>query len=1108
MTRKQSVSFMEDEQPPTSKGTWTYQEAVSPVLASNVTDDVFVTSGITSEMILQSQRNNESMRHLYSAVFTKENIQRLGFRSLMKQMRAKIGSTAPLPTCEIRMRAVDYTAAIKKTDSNIQTLTSVMNVPLGTKPHKKFILRDIHAIFKPGTMTLVLGPPGCGKTTLLKHLAGILHVKGKEELLGSVTYNGCKPDQVDLGSLAAYVQQMDNHFSTLTVKETFEFAHKCLVGIVDPNDPLAINEEHMVDILISVFGLTECADTIIGDDMVRGVSGGQKRRVTVGEMMTGRATTLLLDEFSNGLDASTTYDIAKAVRTMAEVLEKTVVMTMLQPPPEVYDLFDNILVLNKGEIVYNGPRTDLPSYFESIGYVCPPRKDIADFVQEVTTNFGARYISPTALSKRPITAAEFAARFRESSIAASLMRELTEPDKYSWNQLKASSSQVALGYSDCLRVVLGRTWKASIRDARFNRSRLAQALVLGTIVGTVFLDIGRNQDPLQESKVVPIKVSLFFLAIMFQALATLSAIEAGIARRAVLYKQSAFHFFHISTYSISEAIMELLWTIPQVLLFSATSYFGVGLHNSAGSFLTYVVVLYLSAITYAQFFKFFTSISPDAVLAKVLSMFGFFLHIVFSGYILPEARIPSAWIWLFWFNPLAWALRALTQNEFLAATPLFDTKLPVTKLPNGTVITARLGDVALKAYGMSTNSDYIWGGILFLAGSFLLLLTLTTLAYKYVRIRQAFSSVPDDKPIDDKENSTTPDETVVMDIKMQAGGRGINSLAFTPVTLSFSDLYYTIEVGKGKDKTTRQLLKGIHGCFEPGTLTALMGSTGAGKTTLMDVIAGRKTAGKIEGEMFVNGYALNRQAFNGVSGYCEQTDMHETTSTVREAFLFSAALRLPNDTTAGQRAGFVDDILDVLELNAKANMQYLTLSQGERKRVTIGVELLSNPSILFLDEPTTGLDSRAATIVMECVKRIAQSGRTVVCTIHQPSTVLFELFDKLLLLKTGGQMVFFGDLGHESSNLLGYFEGFDGLDPMAPRENPATYMLNCIGAGTGEAKIDIDFASAYIESQLGVENAALVARWSQPNGIKLMSDQAFMLPLGRQVALLFTRQWN
>ncbi|KAF0697658.1 Aste57867_11678 [Aphanomyces stellatus] len=287
-----------------------------------------------------------------------------------------------------------------------------------------------------------------------------------------------------------------------------------------------------------------------------------------------------------------------------------------------------------------------------------------------------------------------------------------------------------------------------------------------------------------------------------------------------------------------------------------------------------------------------------------------------------------------------------------------------------------------------------------------------------------------------------------------------------------------------------------------------MGSTGAGKTTLMDVIAGRKTAGKIDGDLFVNGHPLDQKTFNSVSGYCEQTDVHEETSTVREAFRFSAALRLPNDTTELEREGFVDGILDVLELTAKANMQYSTLTQGERKRVTIGVELLSNPSILFLDEPTTGLDSRAATIVMECIKRIAQSGRTVVCTIHQPSTVLFELFDKLLLLKTGGEMVYFGDLGNESSHLVDYFSQFHGLDPIRTNENPATYMLNCIGAGTGIATIDADFAVAYKQSQLGVANEALVTRWTQPNGAQLDKEKHFEVSFVNQFSLLFGRQWT
>ncbi|CAK4124384.1 unnamed protein product [Aphanomyces euteiches] len=1094
---------------PENDAGWTYQEALSPNAASGVEEDIFYKSGITHEMILQSQRNQESMQHIYSTVFTKENIQKLGFRNLIKQIRSKLGKTTQVPTCEIRMTNVNYCAVVAHHDSQIQTLASTFRLPsLGSKKEEtKFILKNINAIFKPGTMTLVLGPPGCGKTTLLKHLAGILHVKGKEKLAGSITYNGCKPNQVDLSSLAAYVQQTDNHFPTLTVKETFEFSHKCLVGKIDPNDPLAVNEQHMVDILISVFGLTECADTITGDEMTRGVSGGQKRRVTVGEMMTGRATTLLLDEFSNGLDASTTYDIAKAVKTMVDVLEKTVVMTMLQPPPEVYDLFDNILVLDKGQVVYNGPRTHLPAYFRTIGYECPPRKDIADFLQEVTTPLGVRFANDSQLikdTKRPTTPADFAARFRESSVFRTLMREVAAPEKHSWNFANAKGSKVALGYFDCLKVVFGRAAKASLRDRRFNRSRLVQAIVLGTIVGTVFLDAGRNKVVTKEIEYVPIKVGLLFLAILFQGLSSLSSIEAIISRRAVLYKQSAFHFFHISTYALAEAVMDLLWTVPQVFLFSAPVYYAVGLANTAGSFLIFVGTMYLSAITYSQLFKFVSALSPDAVLAKVFSMLCVFLHIVFSGYILPESKTPSGWIWIFWSNPMAWMLRMLVQNEFLSTANEVYTFVPSVKIDNkivtqplqdGRVGNWTLGQRALDVYGISLDDSYILGGFIFMIGAYVLLVALTTMAYTYVRIRSRFSAISE---------GGLPVDSVGVNVK----GSGINALPFTPVTLSFRDLFYTIPVGKGKDKTTRQLLKGIHGFFEPGTLTALMGSTGAGKTTLMDVIAGRKTACVIDGDMFVNGHLLDRKTFNGVSGYCEQTDVHEETATVRESFMFSASLRLPGNTTDAHRSSFVDDILDVLELTPKAHAQYSTLTQGERKRVTIGVELLSNPSILFLDEPTTGLDSRAATIVMECVKRISESGRTVVCTIHQPSTVLFELFDKLLLLKTGGELVYFGDLGSKSVHLLEYFAHFDGLDAMKPTENPATYMLNCIGAGTGGAKIDVDFAQAYKESQLGQRNEAAVLRMSEPTGVKLSKEATFNVSFASQFALLFGRQWT
>lgn len=198
-----------------------------------------------------------------------------------------------------------------------------------------------------------------------------------------------------------------------------------------------------------------------------------------------------------------------------------------------------------------------------------------------------------------------------------------------------------------------------------------------------------------------------------------------------------------------------------------------------------------------------------------------------------------------------------------------------------------------------------------------------------------------------------------------------------------------------------------------------------------------------------------------------------------ESLAFSAKFRLPRDVTSEQRDKFVDEILDILELKPIADRIIGDdvnpgLSPGQLKRVTIGVELASNPSVLFLDEPTSGLDSRAALIVMRVVKRISMTGRSVLCTIHQPSQELFFLFDRLLLLKSGGQTVYFGNVGNDGEELVSYFENApvpDGaVKPHRPRTtNPASWMLDVIGAGTAGQNSNrpkADWLQLYADSQL------------------------------------------
>lgn len=182
-------------------------------------------------------------------------------------------------------------------------------------------------------------------------------------------------------------------------------------------------------------------------------------------------------------------------------------------------------------------------------------------------------------------------------------------------------------------------------------------------------------------------------------------------------------------------------------------------------------------------------------------------------------------------------------------------------------------------------------------------------------------------------------------------------------------------------------------------------------------------------------------------------------------------MRLDEAIPIDAKIKYVDRVLAVLELDMIAGLivgdETGGLSYEQRKRLSIAVELASNPSCVFLDEPTSGLDTRAATIVMRCLRRIADSGIAVVATIHQPSIAIFNSFDTLLLLKRGGETVYFGDLGHESYNMINYFEGFPSTTPIKVGENPATWMLSTIGVGSTSSDAEtFDYAKAYACSSL------------------------------------------
>ena len=224
--------------------------------------------------------------------------------------------------------------------------------------------------------------------------------------------------------------------------------------------------------------------------------------------------------------------------------------------------------------------------------------------------------------------------------------------------------------------------------------------------------------------------------------------------------------------------------------------------------------------------------------------------------------------------------------------------------------------------------------------------------------------------------------------------------------------------------------------------------------------------------MLVNGHPIDK-SFERRTGYVQQQDIHIAELTVRESLIFSARMRRSQHIPDEEKIAYVDKIIQILSMDEYSDALVGAVGNGlnveQRKKLSIGVELVAKPDILlFLDEPTSGLDSQSSWAIVQLLKKLAAAGQSILCTIHQPSATLFEQFDRLLLLKKGGQTVYFGDIGENSATVLSYFER-NGARRCSTKENPAEYILEAIGAGA-TAFVSEDWHEIWLNSREYIES--------------------------------------
>lgn len=1085
----------------------------------------------------------------------------------LKKFRNRIDKVGiRLPTVEVRFEHLTIEADCYIGTRALPTLpNAALNIAetglglLGirlAKQTKLTILKDASGIVKPSRMTLLLGPPSSGKTTLLLALAGKLDSSLK--VRGEVTYNGHRLNEFVPQKTSAYISQNDVHIGEMTVKETLDFSARCqgvgtryelLTELARREKEAGIVPEAEVDLFMKatamegvesslitdytlrILGLDICQDTMVGDEMQRGISGGQKKRVTTGEMIVGPTKTLFMDEISTGLDSSTTFQIVKCLQQIVHLTEATILMSLLQPAPETFDLFDDIILLSEGQIVYQGPRAHILEFFESCGFRCPERKGTADFLQEVTSRKDQeQYWADRSKPYRYVPVSEFANRFKSFHVGMRLENELSIPyDRSQSHQAALVFKKYSVPKMELLKTSFDKEWLLIKRNAFVYVFKTVQIIIVALIASTVFL---RTKMHTRNESDGGLYVGALLFSMIINMFNGFSELSLTIVRLPVFYKQRDLLFHPAWVYTLPTFLLRIPISIFESIVWMVITYYTIGFAPEASRFFKQLLVVFLIQQMAAGLFRLIAGVCRTMIIANTGGALTLLLVFLLGGFIVPYGEIPKWWIWGYWSSPLTYGFNALAVNELYA--PRWMNK---RASDNST----RLGDSVLDAFDVFHDKNWFWIGAAALLGFAILFNVLFTFSLMYLNPfgnRQAIMSEETATEIEAEQeeskeeprlrrNSTKRDsiprslsssdgnnsrEMAIRRMNSRlsslSNGNGMSRsgdasldaangvapkrgmvLPFTPLAMSFDNVNYYVDMPpemkeQGVTEDRLQLLRDVTGAFRPGVLTALMGVSGAGKTTLMDVLAGRKTGGYIEGDIRISGFPKKQETFARISGYCEQSDIHSPQVTVRESLIFSAFLRLPKEVSKEEKMIFVDEVMELVEMDnlkdAIVGLPGITgLSTEQRKRLTIAVELVANPSIIFMDEPTSGLDARAAAIVMRTVRNTVDTGRTVVCTIHQPSIDIFEAFDELLLMKRGGQVIYSGPLGRNSHKIIEYFEAIPQVPKIKEKYNPATWMLE-VSSIAAEIRLEMDFAEYYKSSSLYQRNKALVKELSTP----------------------------
>ncbi|CAD5118409.1 DgyrCDS7118 [Dimorphilus gyrociliatus] len=535
------------------------------------------------------------------------------------------------------------------------------------KPEKKVILKNINAVFHPGT-TAIMGPTGGGKSSLLDLLAGR---KDKTGLSGSILVNGKKQPE-NFKCASGYVAQDDVVMGTLTIRENFMFS----ANVRLPSSINTTEKKKRVDDILAELGLTHVADSKVGTEMIRGVSGGERKRTNIGMELIIKPSVLFLDEPTTGLDSSTANSVVALLSELGQ-RGRTIIFSIHQPRFTIFSLFDYLTLLGRGQMIYQGSASNALDYFDELGYHCEEHNNPADFFLDVINGEYEYVENKTIHRTRSCSIPEarnqdrnqlnlqfevskvLARKFEQSQSYKKLEENLADISRSNGGTYKIENQpDYVTSFFTQFIYLSQRAFLSIIRNPQAGMAAIMGLTFMALFNGLIYLQVKNDASGLFN------RVGAMFQMTMNMIFANMPAIELFIKERPIFIHENAGGFYRVSSYFFSKIISDILpLRIVPTIVFLVITYWMVGFQKSADGFFYFLLICLLVTFAASSLCFFYSASVGVFSVAQMLIAITFVVMMIFSGFMVQLETITKAVRWLQYFSILRYGLQAMTAKE-------------------------------------------------------------------------------------------------------------------------------------------------------------------------------------------------------------------------------------------------------------------------------------------------------------------------------------------------------------------------------------------------------------------------------------------------------------